>query len=81
MPVTAQQVRQATAKDAILSRVLQYTKNGWPATVDTFKVYFNKQQEIMMEGGYLLWGIRVIVPEELQKKVLDELHKNHLRIV
>ena len=53
--VTAQQVRQATAKDAVLSRVLQYTKNGWPAAVDdTLKVYFNKQQEITVEGGCLL---------------------------
>ena len=82
LPVTAQQVRQATAKDAILSQVLQYTKNGWPAAVDDpFKVYFNKQQEIMVEGGCLLWGIRIIVPEKLQKKVLDELHKDHLGIV
>ena len=55
LPVTAQQVRQATAKDAILSQVLQYTKNGWSAAVDdTFKVYFNKQQEITVEGGCLL---------------------------
>ena len=43
--------------------------------------YFNKQQKIMVEGGCLLWGIHVIVPEKLQKKLLDKLHKDHLGIV
>lgn len=43
--------------------------------------YFNKHQEIMVEGGRLLWGIRVIVPEKLRKRVLDELHMDHLGIV
>ena len=82
LPVTAQQVQKATAKDPVLSRVLQYTKHGWPAAVDgSLQVYFNKRQEITLEGGCLLWGIRVIVPEKLQKKVLDELHMDHLGIV
>ena len=82
LPVTAQQVQKATAKDVILSRVFQYTKNGWPAVVDdSLQVYFNKRQEITLEGGCLLWGIRVIVPEKLQKKVLEELHMDHLGIV
>ena len=82
LPVTAQQVQKATAKDAILSCVLQYTKTEWPATVDdSLQAYFNKQQEITLQGGCLLWGIRVIVPEKLQKKVLDELHMDHLGIM
>ena len=34
-----------------------------------------------MEGGCLLWGIRVIVPEKLKQRVLDELHMDHLDIV
>ena len=82
MPVTAEQIQRATAKDALLSRVLQFTKKGWPTAVDeSLLVYFNRRHDISVEGGCLLWGIRVIVPEKLQKRVLDELHKDHLRIV
>jgi len=82
LPVTAEQVKRATANDTILSRVLQFTKNGWPAAVDkSLQAYFNKRQEITVEGGCLLWGIRVIVPEKLQKRILDELHMDHLGIV
>ena len=40
LPVRAEQVQRATARDAILSRVLQFTKNGWPTAVD--ESYFNK---------------------------------------
>ena len=82
LPVTAEQVQRATAKDALLSRVLQFTKLGWPTAVDESLLgYFNRRHEISVEGGCLLWGIRVIVPEKLQKRVLDELHKDHLGIV
>ena len=80
--MTADQVRRFTAKDPRLSRVLHFTKSGWPTTVEkSLQAYFNKRQEITLEGGCLLWGIRVIVPEKLQKRVLDELHVDHLGIV
>ena len=82
LPVTAEQVQRATAKDVILSHVLQFTKYGWPTAVnESLLPYFNKRQEITVEGGCLLWGIRVVVPETLQKRVLDELHKDHQGIV
>ena len=35
----------------------------------------------MMEEGCLLWGIRVVVPQWLRAKLLDELHKEHPGIV
>ena len=82
MPVTAEQIQRATAKDALLSRVLQFTKKGWVTAVDeSLLVYFNRQHDISVEGGCLLWGICVTVPEKMQKRVLDELHKDHLGIV
>ena len=66
----------------MLSRVLQFTKRGWPTAVDeSLLVYINRRNKILVEGGCLLWEIRVIVSEKLQKRVLDELHKNHLGIV
>ena len=33
LPVTAMQIRQATSTDPTLSKILNYTKNGWPKDV------------------------------------------------
>jgi len=78
--MTAGHVKRATTNDTILSHVLQFTKNRWPAAAvdESLQAFFNKHQEITVEGGCLLWGIQVIVPERLQKRILDELHMDHL---
>ena len=34
-----------------------------------------------MEGGTVLWGVRVAVPSKLRKQVLDELHQGHPGVV
>ena len=41
------------------------------------KPYQTRQDEIGIESGCLLWGIRVIIPESLQSQVLKSLHENH----
>ena len=64
LPVTAQSVTQATRKDPDLSKVLCYTKEGWPAKVSKeLKAYASRKNEITIEAGCLLWGIQVIVPK------------------
>ena len=77
------QVRKATQKDPILSRVLQFVMTGWldkqnePETTH----YFTKRHEITVEDGCLLWGIRVIIPKQLREGVLHKLHTGHPGIV
>ena len=39
--------------------------------------YKNKQDELTLEQGCLLWGVIVLVPAALQGKVLQELHQTH----
>ena len=34
-----------------------------------------------VEQGYILWGIRVVIPPSLQPQVLEELHHTHSGIV
>ena len=78
LPVTFQQVQTATRRDPLLSKVSHYVKNGWPDQIsDELKPYKNREQEIGIESGCLMWGIRVIVPKSLQEKVLESLHENH----
>ena len=78
LPVTSLQVATATRTDPVLSRVFTSTKRGWPHMVpDTLKPFFSRHNELTVEGGCLLWGIRVIVPRKLQNAVLKDLHKDH----
>lgn len=48
---------------------------------DEIKPYFMKRHEITAEDGCLLWGIRVIIPQTLQARILDELHAGHPDVV
>ena len=82
LPVTRHQLRQYTERDKVLSKVMSYTLNGWPNHVDPMlKPFSNRQQELTVEAGCVLWGIRVIVPEKLRDSVLTELHTSHPGIV
>ena len=82
LPVTSRQIAEATRRHPILSRVLHYTKVGWPAvlTEQTMQPYWSRRNELSVEQGCLLWGIRVIVPVKLQGQVLMELHRSHTGI-
>ena len=78
LPVTSQQLRAATRTDPVLSKVIRYVRSGWPQDcTPTLRPYWSRRFELMVEGECLLWGIRVIVPKKLQKKLLEELHKDH----
>ena len=81
LPVTFCEIETATRQDKILGKVLMYVQNGWPKQVpEALKPYHNRQNELGTEGGCLMWGMRVLVPEKLQSKVLKSLHENHLGI-
>ena len=54
------------------------TKNGWPDQVpDYLKPFWIKRTELTLEGDCVLWGIRVVIPQKLRNKVLEELHRAH----
>ena len=82
LPITQHQLRQCTERDKVLSTVMNYTLNGWPNRVElVLKPFSNRQQELTVEAGCILWGTRVIVPEKLRAAVLEELHASHPGIV
>ena len=82
LPVDSNQLHVETSKDPILSKVLIYTKEGWPEDVDAqLCPFFRRRLEITLECGCLMWGIKVIVPNKLQGRVLEELHTGHTGIV
>ena len=78
LPITAQQIDRLTKSDPCLSKVLQYTRQGWPSTVpEQLKPYKQRANEITIEGNCLPWGIRVLIPEKLRGDIIRELHQNH----
>ena len=83
LPVSASDVKRETRRDPTLSKVLELTLNGWTDKPldERLKPYYTRRNELSVENGCLMWGIRVIIPIKLRNKVLDELHEGHLGIV
>ena len=79
LPVTSRQIAEATRKDTVMSKVLSHTLHGWPAQNSDRDVqpYFNGRTELSVEGGVLLWGLRVVVPPAFRDRLLEELHEQH----
>ena len=76
--MTAAQVAKTTQSDPVLSKILQFVKQGWPTVVsENLKPYKSRSNELTVQGSCLLWGVRVIVPEKLRGEVLKELHSSH----
>ncbi len=75
-------IKSITRTDPVLSKVLLFSRTGWPTEVaDNLKPYHLRRSELTVEGGCLLWGTRVIIPQRLRESMLQELHRDHLGIV
>ena len=82
LPVTASEVETATRQDLVLSKVHRFVRQGWPFTVEeVYKPFSNRRLELSTEGHCLLWGNRVVIPQKLRKRVLDDLHRDHSGMV
>ncbi|KAG6438794.1 hypothetical protein O3G_MSEX000230 [Manduca sexta] len=76
-------VQNETKKDKILCDILRYCRDGWPLKNDLgddYEQYFRRKHEISVEKECLLWGYRVIIPKNIRKNIMDELHASHLGI-
>ncbi|KAK3791296.1 hypothetical protein RRG08_012483 [Elysia crispata] len=76
--INSKTVKEETAKDTILSKVLKFTKEGWSTQPDGSMIpYFRKRLEITVEDDILMWDSRVIIPKSLQELLLKDLHAEH----
>lgn len=54
----------------------------WPNTPsEGIRPYFNRREELRLENGVIVWGYRLVIPENLRKDMLNELHSHHFGIV
>lgn len=76
-------LKKETSSDPILSRVISYITDEWPAEVELkeLKPYFNRKNELYCELGCIMWGHRVVIPSTCRTRVIKELHESHMGIV
>ena len=71
LPVTVDNIRRETQRDPVLAQEYEMTSKGWPHNPDlALNPYFVHKDEITLQSGCLMWGIRVVVPPKLCPKVL-----------
>nr|XP_054771124.1 uncharacterized protein K02A2.6-like [Lytechinus pictus] len=85
-PVEADEVRRITKRDPVLARVTAYVMNGWPNPKNVppeLKAFAQKKEELSIEEDIILWGHRVVIPDntQMRQRILDELHGTHPGIV
>ena len=75
-PVTARDIAAATRKDPVLARVYDFTSHGWPQALDdpALQPHFSRKQELSVDRGCVLWGVRVVISEKYRIRLLDDLH-------
>ena len=79
-PVSVLEIARQTARNPVLAKALAMTQNGWPVhfcTTPELKPFFLRKDELSVEQGCLMWGLRTIIPPSLQEQILSELHKAH----
>ena len=82
IPVTAQQIKQWTDRDLVMSAVHSFGLNGWPTeTIDLkpedVKLCQHRKAELSLHAGCLMWGNRVVVPPPGRSKLIEQLHDCH----
>lgn len=80
LPIRSEDISQATKHDPILSQVLQYTLQGWPNSInnipEALKPYYNRKDQLTAEQGCILWGVRVVIPEQFRERLLNQTSGN-----
>ncbi|EYB85899.1 hypothetical protein Y032_0289g1517 [Ancylostoma ceylanicum] len=83
LPVTADEIKEATTNDRLLQLIKTYIKEKWPKSINNPEIqcFYNRRDSLSMLNGCLLLAERVVIPKNLQQRVLRQLHHGHPGIV
>ena len=82
LPALADQMQVDTVRDPLLSKVIQYVRDGRPSLVpDELKLYRIRRNKPSIECNSFFWGIRVLIPSQLPYQVKAELYRDHLGVM
>ena len=81
LPIRANDIGEATKVDPVLSKVLRYTSQGWPQSSnnipDTLKPFFSRRDQLTVEQGCFMWGLRLVIPQQFHERLLNQIHEEH----
>ncbi|XP_037560595.1 uncharacterized protein K02A2.6-like [Dermacentor silvarum] len=79
--VSAEELQALTAGDPVLSKVMQYTRDGWPSSSKALErsllPFYDRRLELSLAHRLLYWGRRVVIPVNAQHRMLHMLHETH----
>ena len=76
LSVTVMDIATKTRKDNTLATLYQCVVKGWPHKIQegALKPYYQHKDQLAIDQGCLLQGLRVIIPPTLQAQLLNALH-------
>ena len=75
------EIRDLTAEDPVLTKVVQYLKTGWPKNEVWANEYSNCKLDLSLHDDVVLYRNRVVIPSVIRKEFLDLLHIGHSGMV
>lgn len=80
-PEQKQELITESNNDTELSKLIEYTKNGWPDkkhVSDSLQYYYKFRSEITVDEGLVFLNHRIIIPTTLRLNIMKMLHEGHL---
>ena len=78
------EIRARQLEDDVCRQVMRYCAEGWPShpsLPSVLRPYWQVQNELTIQNGLLLKGVRLIIPTCMRLAMLDKLHEGHQGVV
>lgn len=76
--------QEETQNDSTLKVLKEYCKNGWPINkskcAENAKFFFKMRNDIYLEDDILFFNEQIIIPTNMRKNILEQLHASHFGI-
>ena len=83
-PATGDQlkrIREASAKDVQLLKVMEFTLEGWPTHVEEVSLqireFVDSRGHLSMCNSLLTYDDRIVIPADMREEILERIHTGH----
>ncbi|XP_062715677.1 uncharacterized protein K02A2.6-like [Aedes albopictus] len=85
VPVSFAALRKATSTNTTLQTVSKHIREGWPNCSKDLPIavqpYYHRRESLTIVDGCIMFGDRVVVPDEFRRRILKQFHRGHPGIV
>ena len=78
------EIRRHTANDHVLHHLKEVIQHGWPEFTSEcphdLKDYWTFREDLSVENGLILKGVRLVIPPQLRQTMLDIVHQGRMGI-